>query len=93
MTICDGCMRARPKLQRKSGEIECKLTDPITPREIMMAYETFIQNQGHIEEPFHLVATVQTTAEHAWPFQFDAQVIRECAGWTAASEKADFREK
>ncbi len=88
MAICDGCVRAREKLQRRPGAIECLLTDLITPSEVMAAYEAFIQNHGVMDTPFHLVATVQTTAEHAWPFQFEPPVIRECAGRIGALEKA-----
>ncbi|OCX76544.1 hypothetical protein A6M27_01480 [Acidithiobacillus thiooxidans] len=80
MAICDTCARARSKLTH-SGWVECKLRD-IPPREIMQAYEDFIHQNGKIELPFHLVAMVQTTAEHAWPFQFDPQIIVECAGYT-----------
>lgn len=80
MAICDTCARARAKLTH-SNWIECKIRD-IPPCAIMQAYEDFITQKGQIESPFHLVAMVQTTAEHAWPFQFDPQVIVECAGYT-----------
>lgn len=79
MAICDRCVRSRKKLTHPNW-IECKLRDT-PPREIMQAYENFISQKGVVETPFHLVAIVQTTAEHAWPFQFDPQVIVECSGY------------
>ena len=85
MPICDHCACARPKLDHAAW-IECKLRD-IPPVQIMQAYMDFMEQRGRLETPFHLVGNVNTTAEHAWPFQFDPQVIVECSGFREEKEE------
>lgn len=61
--------------------IECKIQD-VPASEIMAAYNTFIKNEGQVEEPFKVKADWSRNPEHAWPFQFHASVIVECSGFT-----------